>query len=61
MRERVPSVLVPLALYWLVGLGLPLLDGAASRPDFRAHALNTVVVSGAVALVWIAWRRRFAK
>lgn len=58
MRERFSSALVPLALYWAVGLGLPVLDGAASRPEFRAHALNTVLVSGAIALAWIAWRRR---
>ena len=57
MRERTPRILVPLALYWAVGLGLPLLDGAASRPEFRAHALNTLAVSLAVALVWTAWRR----
>ena len=52
-----PRIFVPLALYWMVGLGLPLFDGAAARPEFRAHAMNTLLVSGAIALAWMAWRR----
>lgn len=61
MRERLApraSILVPLALYWLVALGLPVLTGAALRPGFAAHALNTLAVSGALALAWTAWRSR---
>ena len=52
------SPAVPLAIYWFVALGLPVLDGAARRPGFGEHALQTIAVSLTLAAAWTLWRRR---
>lgn len=52
------TIVVPLAIYLGVAVGLPLLNGAAARPDFAGHAANTLLVSGAIALAWTLVLRR---
>jgi len=65
MLESLRWLLVPIAAYLVVTLGLPIANGAAARGDFVRHA--AYVVAGCVAVLMIAlaaatlkllWRKR---
>jgi hypothetical protein len=73
MRERLKRLrwmIVPIAAYLVITLGLPAANGAMWRADFVRHA--TVVLGGCLAIVaialvggtivelirWTLWRKR---
>jgi hypothetical protein len=55
MRRRLRSLAIPIGIYLVVALVLPIVNGAASRTDFARHFVGVVVgvcaVVGAILLV----------
>ena len=50
------SILVPLAIYLAITLGIPLANGAAARSEFWSHAAEVVLVAAMlVASRGVAW------
>ena len=48
MRKRLRRLAVPIGIYLVVALVLPIVNGAASRADFARHCAGVLVGVGAI-------------
>lgn len=54
MRRSAYRLAIPIAAYLFIAVFLPLLNGAAARPEFRAHCLAIAEIGGTLAMMFLA-------